>query len=207
MTWLSLALMFSLGTPAAVDREGVVLFTTGTFPGRRKALPHRTPAFETTYGPDSLEAALVLKSLTLASRGEGYLRKADKTAQRTVTILQQILGAEDANVALALDQLGEIQFDQHRYTAARRHLRLALTTADRTLGPHHPHVATILNDLAAVYHFERHYAEAENFYARALAIREKTLPPDHPCIAVIRQNLAELDRARGRKSAALLAPR
>jgi tetratricopeptide (TPR) repeat protein len=159
----------------------------------------------------------VLKNLTLASRGEGYLRKAEKTAQRTVTILQQILGAEDANVALALDQLGEIQFDRHRYTAARRHLRLALTTADRTLGPHHPHVATILNDLAAVYHVvndlaavyhvERHYAEAENFYARALAIREKTLPPDHPCIAVIRQNLAELDRARGRKSAALLAPR
>jgi hypothetical protein len=68
-------------------------------------------------------------------------------------------------------------------------------------------VATILNDLAAVYHVEGHYAEAENFYARALAIREKTLPPGHPYVIVMGQNLAELDRARGRKPAAVQALR
>jgi tetratricopeptide (TPR) repeat protein len=205
MTWLALALILSFESPVQVHREAWSALNDHRYADADQFCRNALAEFEVTYGPDSLEVALVEMDLTVAYRGEGYLVKAEKAADRSVRILQQRLGADDANVALALGQLGEIYFDLHRYTDARHQLRRALEIGERTLERDHPQLAAILNDLAAVYHIEHHYAEAEPLYRRALAIRERTLGPNHPYAAVIRRNLAELERACGDKQSAALA--
>ena len=67
------------------------------------------------YGPETLEVALVLADMAAAYRGEEDLPEAEKAARRSLSIVEQKLGPEDANTALALDQLAEIYFDAHRY--------------------------------------------------------------------------------------------
>jgi hypothetical protein len=74
MVWLSLALIFSLGTPAAVDRKASSYLQQERFQDADKLCRTALALFETAYGPDSLETALILNDLTLAYRGEGFRR-------------------------------------------------------------------------------------------------------------------------------------
>jgi len=99
--------------------------------------------------PSSLGAALLLRDLSHAWRGEGYLEKALAARQQELAILQLRLGEHDANIALALDGIGEIYFEQHRFTAARKSFEAALRVAEESLDPDSPHLSVIRNDLIA----------------------------------------------------------
>ena len=101
--------------------------------------------------PSSLQAALLLRDLSHAWRAEGYLEKALAARQQELAILQLRLGEHDANIALALDGIGEIYFEQHRFTLARKAFKAALRVGEDSLDPHSPHLTVIRNDLAAAY--------------------------------------------------------
>jgi hypothetical protein len=59
-----LALIFSLGAPAAVEREAWSYLQQGRFQDADKLCRTALAAFEKDYGPYSLEVALMLKDLT-----------------------------------------------------------------------------------------------------------------------------------------------
>ena len=183
----SLALIVStLSSPEPTHWIAVQRFEKGQYAEAAKLCRDALQRFERTYGPDSLEAGLMLRDLASAYRGEGFLVKAEATQQKLLALVRSRLGEEDANVALALDGLGEIYFDQGRTTEARKMFQQALHIGEKTLDPRSPHLATILNDLAAAHQRDRHYREAETLFRKALAIRDS---------AVTRANLRALPRA------------
>ena len=71
----------------------------------------------------------------------------------------------------------------HRYEAAERLYKLALSIRKRTLGAEHPQVATSLISLAQIYDAQSRYFEAEPLYELATLIQAKALDPDNSEIA------------------------
>jgi tetratricopeptide (TPR) repeat protein len=137
--------------------------------------------------PGTLEAALMLRDLARAYRGEGQFNRAVAAQRQQIEILRTRLGEEDGNVAIELDRLGEMYFEQKRFTEAGKMFGQALRIAETALDPHNPHFATILNDLGAAYHRNGRDGDAVKLFRRSLEIRDS---------AVTRENLAALERVR-----------
>jgi len=137
--------------------------------------------------PGSLEAALLLRDLARAYRGEGQFHRAVAAQRQQIDILRTLLGEEDGNIAIELDRLGEMYFEQGRFTEAGKMFGQALRIAETALDPHSPHFATILNDLGAAQHRNGRDSEAVKLFRRSLEIRES---------AITRQNLAVIETVR-----------
>ena len=185
MITFALSLIFAAAGPVAIHGYAVDEMNRSHFAQAavlcRRALARQDPA--------SLEAALLLRDLSRAERGEGYLEKALDARRRELAILKTRLGEQDANIALALDGVGEIYFEQHRFTAARHSFESALRIAEKTLAPESPHLAAILNDLGAAYYQDHRYSQAARLIRRSLAIRETKSA---------RANLAQTEKAIAR---------
>jgi len=180
--FLALSLIVSMGAPGSIHRQAIQYFENGQYSNAaslcREALSRQEPG--------SLETALLLRDLSRAYRGEGLLNKALAARRQEVEILKIRLGEDDANIALALDGIGEIYFEQRRFTAARKSFEDALRIGEKSLEANSPHLAIIFNDLGAVYYRDGRAAEAAKLLRRALAIRED---------GVARANLAQVERA------------
>lgn len=163
MISVALSLIFSIASPVAVHRQAMELFDRGEFGQAavlcRDALKRQDPS--------SLEAGLLLRDLSRAYRSEGYLEKALAARRQEIAIVRSRLGEENANVALALDGIGEIYFEMNRFTAARQSFQEALRIGEKSLDSSSPHLAVILRDLAAVYSREGRAAKAAEFLRRA----------------------------------------
>src|ERR1700751_5282331 len=113
---LALSLILSTVAPEAIHQRAIQYFENGQYPAAailcREALKQQNPS--------SLGAALLLRDLSRAYRGEGLLEKAAAARRQELEIVKMRLGEKDANVALALDGIGEIYFEQGRFTAARK---------------------------------------------------------------------------------------
>jgi tetratricopeptide (TPR) repeat protein len=167
-SFLALALIGSVASPAAVHRHAKQLLDQGQFHQAALLTQAAVREYEIRFGASSLETALMLRDLAKASRAEGALRKAESVEGREIEILRTRLGEDDANMALALDALAEILIDQGRFTEAGRTLRIAAGKLDAQ----NPHLATILNDLGVVCHHDGRSKEAERLFHRSLEIRE-----------------------------------
>lgn len=182
MITFALPLIFSLAGPVAIHGYAVDEMNQGRFAQAailcRQALARQDPG--------SLEAALLLRDLSRAERGDGYLNQALDARRRELAILKTRLGEQDENTALALDGIGEIYFEQHRFTAARQSFEASLRIAQETLDPASPHLAVILNDLGAACYQDHRYSQAAKLIRHSLAIRETKSA---------RANLAQTERA------------
>src|SRR5580692_11188161 len=90
--------------------------------------------------PGTLEAALMQRDLARAYRGEGQYNRAVAAQRQQLEILRTRLGEEDGNVAVELDRLGEMYFEQGRFTEAGRMFKEALRIAEKALDPDNPHL-------------------------------------------------------------------
>jgi len=187
-----LALILSTSSPEATHRQVIQFLSRGQYQQAAELSQAALHGYETRFGGSSLEAALMLRDFAKACRGAGDLKKAEAAELREIEILRNRLGEEDANVALALDILGEILFDQGRFTESGYAFKQALRIAEKKLDPWNPYLATIFNDLGAVYYRGGRPAEAAKMLRRALAIREAS-DPAHA--AITRANLDEIERA------------
>jgi tetratricopeptide (TPR) repeat protein len=166
--------------------------------------------------PHALEGARLIKSYDLAFIESARLlneagnycferaqyAEAEPLFKLTLTIRERVLGLENAEVAMSLNNLAAIYDHQGRYTEAEPLFRRALGIRERVLGPDHLDVALILNNFAAFYDSQERYAEAEKLYERSLAIRERVLHPLHPGVATSLNNLGCLYNHQGRYSEA-----
>ena len=109
-----------------------------------------------------------------------------------------MLGPEHREVAVSLNLLARLYFEQGRYADAEPHQKRALAIWEGVLGPEHPTIANYLNFLARLYADSGRYAEAEPLLKRALAIREKVFGPEHPNVAVSLNDLANVYLDEGR---------
>jgi tetratricopeptide (TPR) repeat protein len=120
----------------------------------------------------------------------GKFSEAIPLAQHALAIQEKALGPDHPDVAMSVNRLALLYYNQGRYADAEPLYKRSLAIREKVLGPDHPDVATSLNNLAELYRRQGRYADAEALDKRSLAIREKALGPDHPYVATSVSSLA-----------------
>jgi len=135
-------------------------------------------------------------------RQRGQYGEALPLLERALAIREQ-LGPNHPDVAITLNTLAVLYYDQGQYTEAEPLYKRALMIKEQALGPDHPDVAYILNNLAITLTDIGKYAASESLLQRALTIFEQKLGLNHPNVAAILNNLSSVYQAQGKYAEAL----
>lgn len=114
-----------------------------------------------------------------------------------VLFLRRALGPDEPSIAVTLNNIGFILFNEDRVAEAERHFQEALKLRRRVLPPEHPDVALSMSNLASLYRHQGRYEEAEPLYRESLLSRRSVLGPWHPRVGVSHYNLGRLHYLRG----------
>src|SRR5581483_702696 len=145
-----------------------------------------------------------LEAASLLSRAVAYFHvyalneQGEPLAKRALSIREELLGADHPDVAISLNYLGLLYYEQGKYMQAEPLFQRALRIQEQAFGPHHPNVTTSLKNLAFLYHAQSKYDQAESLCQRAVQIREQALGPEHPDTARALNNLAIICHAQGK---------
>lgn len=152
---------------------------------------------ELRAGAEHLDTVPARLALQAWYTERGRLRDALPQAQRVLAILERALGPEHERVAIALNNLAELQ---RQLGALREALALhqrSLALHEKLHGTGHLEVAVAANNLGLVHQALAQFPQALALYRRSLAIREAALPPDHLDIANSLNSLGEFYRQVG----------
>ncbi|HKQ08850.1 MAG TPA: tetratricopeptide repeat protein, partial [Blastocatellia bacterium] len=147
---------------------------------------------------DSMEAASLLSKTGDYLSRRGRFSEASHLYQRSLKIIERIVGPDHPDVATGLTNLANLYRSQGKYAEAEPSLMRALEIRERVLGPDHPDVAVSTSNLANLYQAQGRYEEAESLYYRSLTINERSLGPEHPSVAISLNNLATLYREQAK---------
>ncbi len=123
--------------------------------------------------------------------------RSEPLMRRSLTVLEESLGPESADVAQTKKNLAAIYYLQGNFADAEPLLKESLSILEELHGPNHAFVATVLNNLAALYQSENRYTDAEPLLTRSLGIWENLLGKDHQDVVKSRELLARLREANG----------
>jgi tetratricopeptide (TPR) repeat protein len=166
--------------------------------------------------------ALVLLNHAIESEQQGRFAEAETHFREALRILDALAAPERPEVAVTLDELGDVVPGrktrsamvpeivvilnewgnllriQGRYREAEEFLRRAITIGERTEGRPALNLALSLNSLGDLYCKRNEPTHAVPLLARALEIREKALGPQDPLVAASLGNLADAFMRQGR---------
>ena len=148
-----------------------------------------------TNHPD-LIAAVNIRAL--CHKALGQYDEAEPLYREAVQLAEQAYGAEATEVAIMLDNLAGLYFEQHRLTLSEPLRRRALEIFLKSTGPESANTLTSTQNLGALLHSQGKFAEAERLYRQALVIAEKIYRPDNPQLARLLDNLAGAVRSQDR---------
>jgi CHAT domain-containing protein/tetratricopeptide (TPR) repeat protein len=128
---------------------------------------------ETTYGPDSFEAAQAIDFLveTLWLEGKGVTERARVLAERTIRIKTEQHATESLLVPSLLN-LGNLRMQAAEYEQASPLFERALKITEAVRGPNHPETADCLDALALASLRRQQFKQARELIVRSLHIRE-----------------------------------
>ncbi|MCX4241169.1 serine/threonine-protein kinase [Paraliomyxa miuraensis] len=125
--------------------------------------------------------------------GLGHYPEAEQDYQQSLELLRQV-DPESAQVARAINNLGNVRFRDGRISEAGEAFEQAHRAWARALGPEHPDVVMPLNNLASVRLMLDDREEGKRLLEQVLANWERSLGPDHFRLALPHHNLAVLAR-------------
>lgn len=168
------------------------------------ALALLDPALEIPKGTEESVAYVLTQIADYRQTVLAAYFEARPLSERALAILEELKGLEDADTAVAANNLGSLLRDQGDLEGARPLFDRSLAIAEKALGPEHPHTAVYLNNLASLLRVKRDLEGARPLYERALAIREKISGPEHPETATCLNNLGLVLQDQGDLTAARL---
>jgi len=166
---------------------------TAAGPARAEGPQKKAPA----AAIPEVEEAKRLNAEGARLRQQGRYDEALSLEERALRIREEALGPDHPNVAICLNNLGELYSAKGDYARAEPLHKRSLAILEKVLGRDHPNVATSLHNLALLYSAKGDYARAEPLHQRSLAINEKALGPGHPNVALSLTHLASLYRKKG----------
>jgi serine/threonine protein kinase/tetratricopeptide (TPR) repeat protein len=142
-------------------------------------------------GQPELEADL-RGTLGVVYRELGDYPSAAAMHREELALWKKSYGNEHAEVAAALDDLGEVLHRQGQLREAEQAHREALAIQKKVFGAEHVVVALTLTHLGSVIRRQARPDEAESLLREALAMRQKLLGNKHPDVAHSLSNLSLL---------------
>ena len=128
----------------------------------------------------------------------GLYTDADALLRRALELREELLDANDPQVAESLASLSLLLEQRGDFKEAEQIAARALDIRERTLSPDHPDIASSLHGLALIYYRQVKLKEAEHLYKRSLEIREKVFGSNHPEVAESLNDLGVLYYTQGR---------
>jgi serine/threonine protein kinase/tetratricopeptide (TPR) repeat protein len=128
----------------------------------------------------------------------GLYTDADALLRRALELREELLDANDPQVAESLASLSLLLEQRGDFKEAEQIAARALDIRERTLPPDHPDIASSLHGLALIYYRQVKLKEAEHLYKRSLEIREKVFGYNHPEVAESLNDLGVLYYTQGR---------
>jgi tetratricopeptide (TPR) repeat protein len=125
-----------------------------------------------------LDMTRCLHGLALLFRDWGRYGEAEEIFNRAITLREELLGADDLNVAWLWGDLAQLHCRQKHYVPAARLLEKALKIVRNVAGKEHPLLGLFLRELAACCSTEQP-EEAERLLLEALEIQKTVYGPDH----------------------------
>jgi eukaryotic-like serine/threonine-protein kinase len=148
-------------------------------------------------------AASVRKSMALAEHGAGRTDVAVAQLQALLPEIESAHGAVSAEMAIALESLGDLQTLLARYPEAEVSLRRALALRESVFGARHPRAIKARARLGATLGQAGRYDDAEVELRRALEASTLHLGPDHRETLATQEELALSLMDAGKLAAAL----
>lgn len=200
----ALALLERAGTDADPDDVATLYHNLGGIEHARgdhvaaEVLARRGLALRTSLGRAD-DCLLAADQVALAAILDGLTRydEAERLYLEAVSTFERSSGSHDADLAVALGDLGAQDAERGRLEQAAERLTRAVELKRRALGPRHPDTAVTLNNLAVTARRAGALDRAAALSAEALGILEEALPADHPRLAVCRTNAAAFAVASG----------
>ncbi|MBI4748593.1 MAG: CHAT domain-containing protein, partial [Acidobacteria bacterium] len=119
-------------------------------------------------------------------------------AEQLVTAAAEAYGAESAQYASAILQVGEINYRVRNLPKAESSYVQALALREKLFGPDHEEVSIVLNNLALLYKAKREFDKAVGTAQRSIAIIEKVVGLNHPQVAMGYNTLGEIYRVQNK---------
>ncbi|HNJ42644.1 MAG TPA: tetratricopeptide repeat protein, partial [Acidobacteriota bacterium] len=119
-------------------------------------------------------------------------------AEQLVTAAAEAYGAESAQYASAILQVGEINYRFRNLPQAESSYVQALALREKLFGPDHAEVSTVLNNLALLYKAKGEFDKAVGTSQRSIAIVEKVFGPNHLEVAMSYNILGETYRTQNK---------
>lgn len=156
--------------------------------------------FEGEYGRESIEAARASDRLVEALLRNGKAGAADTLtlSERVVRLKERLLGREDADLAVSLDNLGAVHTDRGEMMAALPLHERALVIRRRALGPGDSAVADTLDRLALPLILLQRFRNAEQALEESQRVRDSGSNQSQLALARTLYLVAILHRYDGR---------
>ena len=152
----------------------------------------------TAFGALHPDLVAALNIAALCHKALAQYEEAEAGYREVIELAETIFGADTFEVAVPLDNLGNLYLEQHLYAKAEPLKRRALDIFVAVKGPESISTLTALQNLGAVYYGQGRHPEAEQHYRQALAIANKVMRPDDPQMGRMLDNLAGAVRSQGR---------
>ncbi len=164
----------------ALRTLGVMLLAQSKYDEAEDAYTRARDIFESAEDYDPVELAALLDNLgILYYYYTGDLDRAETVYRRSLDIKWHI-DSMSSDVALTMNNLGDIYRNRGEYVKADELLQGALTRFRATLPANHGNIADVLDVLALVNSELLQYERAERLAREALAIRESSFGESHP---------------------------
>ncbi|MEU7656430.1 tetratricopeptide repeat protein [Micromonospora taraxaci] len=173
------------------------------WPAWTELSPH-VEAFAARYpsGESDLTLARLLGEIGLFHHTQGRYWHALPLQRRALALAEAALGANDAEVAVQLDNIAGTMCSLGHVAAAEPLQRRALEICQSDLDPDHPEIAIRMDNLGATLRSMKRFDEAEQLHRQALSIAAAAYGDADSEIAIVLNNLALTLQQAGRAAEA-----
>ena len=130
-----------------------------------------------------------LNILALFHDSLGQYEKAISTYKELITLIKDVYGEKNQNMAKTLNNIGIAYANMKKYKEAISYCKQSLKIDELIMGKKHIYVARDLNNLGILYKKTNNFSEAKYSYQHSLKIYEKKYGNDHPIVAAILCNM------------------
>ena len=155
----------------------------GKLDDAEKQIGAALPMLEAAEPPDSLATARARSDFAQVLFWKGQAEPAIANERRVYETYRRVLGADNAQTAMHLRNLGVLLDEVDRVDEAEKAYRESQAILVKRLGPDHVNLGYSYVNLASLLDIRRGQSvEAEELYKRTLEIRRKALGNNHPTV-------------------------
>jgi tetratricopeptide (TPR) repeat protein len=147
-----------------------------------------------TQAGNSVVVASDSAALAAILDGLGKYDESERLYHQALKIYRKQFGADHAEIAVVLNNLGALHQNARRPARAAYYYRTALSMKLRVLSNSHPGLVPTLNNLATLCYSQNRMVEARLWFRRAVRLASVSLGPSHPVTRTLERSFGSISQ-------------